>query len=86
VEGVLAALAVGAVLTVLWALANRRQVARRAGRDAEWSPADSRPQLWTSQLACPACGARGGVLREDGERVVFTCLTCRREHEREHRG
>jgi hypothetical protein len=85
VEGVLAALAVGGVLTVLWVLANRRQVATRAGRDAEWSAGESRPQLWTSQLPCPSCGARGGSMREQGRRLVFTCLACQRQHEREHR-
>jgi hypothetical protein len=80
---VVAGLAV--VLFALWIAATRRHARRRAAQRDEWDDA-VRVDLWTSAARCPSCGARGGVLRMEGEELWFVCLSCRARHRRRTRG
>ena len=75
----------GIVLFLLWVGATRRHTRRRAAQRGEWEAAE-RAELWTSAARCPACGARGGLLRVDGDQLWFVCLSCRACHRRESRG
>lgn len=73
------------LLFALWIAATRRHARRRAGQRKEWEEA-GRADLWTSAARCPACGARGGLLRVKGEELEFECLSCRARHRRRNRG
>ena len=82
-----AAIAVASVaLLVWWARSNQRHLDRRAPQSADWEAVDEELNLWTSQARCVHCGAAGGLLEKEGDRLFFACLGCGQRHERENRG
>lgn len=81
-----AVVAAGVVLVTLWAVTNRRHLARREPQSADWDATDDELDLWTSAARCVHCGTSGGLLEKDGDRLFFACLSCGRRHERDSRG
>ena len=78
--------AVGLALVVSWILSSRQHLARRAAQTADWDTGEEQLDLWTSAARCVHCGASGGLLEKEGDRLFFACLACGRRHERENRG
>lgn len=83
-DTVLIVLGVGGLLLALWLAATRTHLRRRQVQSGEWDAAD-RPELWTSGARCPHCGAHGGLLEVEDEKLWFECLACGRRHQRQTR-